>query len=362
MQIVEESADRTVITRRVPLGVVAAITPWNYPLLLAIWKIAPALVAGNTVIVKPSPYTPLCTLKLGELLRDVLPAGVLNVISGGNDLGAWMTSHPDISKISFTGSTATGKKVMQSAASNLKRITLELGGNDPAIVLPDVDPKQIAEQLFWAAFQNSAQFCCAAKRLYIHDDIYDEVRDELVKYAKTVKVGDGSREDTQLGPIQNRMQFEKVKNLLADAKQNGLTAVLGGEIPNGKGYFVPVTIYDNPPENSRVVKEEAFGPVLPLMRFTDIDDVVARANDTDMGLAASVWSADPARARAIAERIEAGTVWVNEIHTFSPHQAFPGHKQSGIGVENSLDGLAEYTNAQTIVTRREQATASKATS
>ena len=352
VKVIEKDDDRTVEMRHTPLGVIGAITPWNFPILLAVWKIAPALVAGNTMVLKPSPYTPLCTLKIGELLRGVLPPGVLNVVSGGDDLGAWMTAHPGISKISFTGSTATGKKVMASASSNLKRITLELGGNDPAIVLPDVDPKQMAKELFWAAFQNSAQFCCAAKRLYIHDDIYDELRDELVEYAKTVTVGDGSRQGVQLGPIQNKMQFEKVKNLLADAKAKGLKAVLGGDVPEGTGYFVPVTIYDNPPEDSRVVKEEAFGPVLPLMRFTDIDDVVARANDTDMGLAASVWSGDAKLAKSIGERIEAGVIWINEIHTFSPHAAFGGHKQSGIGVENSLEGLAEYTNTQTVVTRR----------
>ena len=355
VQVVEQDDERTVEMRHVPLGVIGAITPWNFPILLAIWKIAPALVAGNTMVLKPSPFTPLCTLKIGELLRDVLPAGVLNVVSGGNDLGAWMTGHKDIAKIAFTGSTATGKKVMAAAAGSLKRVTLELGGNDPAIVLPDVDPKQMAKELFWAAFQNSAQFCCAAKRLYIHDDIYDDLRDELVDYARTVKMGDGSQQGIQLGPIQNKMQFEKVKDLLADAKANGLKAVLGGEVPDGQGFFVPVTIYDNPPEDARVVREEAFGPVLPLLRFTDIDDVIARANDTDMGLAASVWSADADLARSIGERIEAGVIWINEVHTFSPHAAFGGHKQSGMGVENSLEGLAEYTNTQTVVTRKSPA-------
>lgn len=357
VHIHDDTGDRQVETRRVPLGVVGGITPWNFPVLLAIWKIAPALVAGNTMVLKPSPYTSLCTLKLGELLRGVLPPGVLNVVSGGNDLGAAMTQHPGIAKISFTGSTATGRKIMESSASNLKRITLELGGNDPAIVLPDVDPQSIAKELFWAAFQNSAQFCVAAKRLYIHNDIYDEVRDALVDYARTIRVGDGSEQGTDIGPIQNAMQFEKLKALLADAKARGLHAVLGGEIADGPGYYVPVTIYDNPPEDARVVTEEAFGPVLPLLRFDDIDDVVARANNTDYGLAASVWSADADRAKAIAQRIEAGTVWVNEIHSFAPHIAFGGHKQSGIGIENSLEGLAEYTNAQTIVVRRKPVSA-----
>ncbi len=355
VHVAERSAGRSVETRRVPLGVVGGITPWNFPVLLAVWKIAPALVAGNTMVLKPSPYTPLCTLKLGELLRDVLPAGVLNIVSGGNDLGAWMTAHPGIDKISFTGSTATGRRIMESASGNLKRITLELGGNDPAIVLPDVDIAETARQLFWAAFQNSAQFCVAAKRLYIHEDIYDDLSTALVDYARTVRVGDGSRQGTDLGPIQNRMQFEKLKALLADARAEGQHFLLGGEVDDGPGFFVPVTIVDNPPEDSRVVVEEAFGPVLPLLRFRDVDDVVRRANDTEYGLAASVWSRDTDQARAIAERIEAGTVWINEIHSFSPHVAFGGHKQSGIGIENALDGLAEYTNAQTIVTRTHQA-------
>ncbi|MCC6917978.1 MAG: aldehyde dehydrogenase family protein [Alphaproteobacteria bacterium] len=350
--VVEQDADRMVETRRVPLGVVGAITPWNFPLLLAVWKIAPALVAGNTVVIKPSPYTPLCTLKLGELVRDLFPAGVLNVVSGGNELGQWMTAHKGINKISFTGSTATGRKIMESSASNLKRVTLELGGNDPAIVLPDVNVEAMAKELFWAAFQNSAQFCVAAKRLYIHDDIYDEMAKALVGYAKTVKVGDGSEQGTDLGPIQNAMQFEKLQDLLKDARDQGLNFLLGGDVPKGKGYFVPVTIIDNPPEDSRVVTEEAFGPVLPLLRFKDIDDVVARANNTDYGLAGSVWSADAEQAKKIGAQLECGTVWINEIHSFGPHIAFGGHKQSGMGVENSLEGLAEYTNSQTIVTRK----------
>lgn len=351
VKIVEQTDTRTVETHHVPLGVVGGITPWNFPVLLAIWKIAPALVAGNTMVLKPSPFTSLCTLKLGELLRDVLPAGVLNIVSGGNALGEQLVKHPDVNKISFTGSTATGRRIMATASSNLKRITLELGGNDPAIILPDVDVAATAQQLFWAAFQNSAQFCVAAKRLYIHEDIYDALAKALVEYARTVVVGDGAHQDSQLGPIQNKMQFEKLKSLFADVKASGQNVLLGGEVGEGPGFFVPVTIVDNPPEDSRVVVEEAFGPILPLLKFSDIDDVVRRANDTQYGLAASVWGKDIGKARAIADRIEAGTVWINEIHTFSPHVAFGGHKQSGIGIENALEGLSEYTNAKTIVTQ-----------
>lgn len=360
VHVVEDTGNRRVETRRVPLGVIGGITPWNFPMLLAIWKIAPALVAGNTMVLKPSPYTPLTTLKLGELLRDVLPPGVLNIVSGGNALGAWITQHPDIAKVSFTGSTATGRKIMESSSVNLKRITLELGGNDPAIVMPDVDVKEAAEQVFWASFQNSAQFCVAAKRLYVHEDIYDAFARELVAYARTVKVGDGSLPETQLGPIQNRMQYDKLKDLLADARSSRLRFLLGGDIADGEpGYLVPITLIDNPPDDSRVVREEAFGPVLPLLKFKDVDEVIARANDTEYGLAASVWSSDIEAARRIAERIEAGTVWINEVHTFSPHVAFGGRKQSGIGIENALEGLAEYTSVQTLAINLQRAASGK---
>ena len=330
-EVIGTDGDEQIVTRHTPIGVVGGITPWNFPLLLAIWKIAPALVAGNTMVLKPSPYTPLCTLWFGELAQEVLPPGVLNIVPGADDLGRALSEHPDIGKIAFTGSTATGKKVMLSAASNLKRLTLELGGNDPAIVTPDVDPKAMAKDLFWASFANSAQFCVACKRLYVHESIYDAVAAELVAFAKGVKMGTGLEPGVELGPLQNRMQFDKVRDLLADSKAQGHTFLLGGEAGDGPGYFIPVTLIDNPPEDSRCVTEEAFGPVLPLLKWRDIDDVVARANHTSYGLAASVWSRDTEAAQRIAERLETGTVWINQIHAFSPHVAFGGHKQSGRG-------------------------------
>ncbi|MDO9201899.1 MAG: aldehyde dehydrogenase family protein, partial [Hydrogenophaga sp.] len=221
-EVVSRDGDNEIVTRYTPIGVIGGITPWNFPLLLAVWKIAPALVAGNTMVLKPSPYTPLCTLWFGELAQTVLPAGVLNILSGGNELGQWITEHPAIGKIAFTGSTATGRKVMQSAAGNLKRLTLELGGNDPAIVLPDVDAKAIAKDLFWASFANSSQFCVACKRMYVHEDVYEDVARELVAYAKTVKVGNGMEAGTELGPLQNKMQYDKVSKLLADSREAGL--------------------------------------------------------------------------------------------------------------------------------------------
>ncbi|MDF3306741.1 aldehyde dehydrogenase family protein [Rhodococcus sp. T2V] len=348
-EVLEDTAERRVISRHTPLGVVGAIVPWNFPILLAVWKIAPALVAGNTIIVKPSPFTPLCDLKLVELVQDLLPAGVLSAVSGDDELGKWITAHPGIAKIAFTGSTETGKHVMRSAAGTLKRVTLELGGNDPAIVLPDVDPAKVAPQIFWAAFQNNAQFCNAAKRIYIHDDVYDAVRDELVAYARTVVVGNGAAAETQLGPIQNLPQLQKVQEYFDDCAANGYTFALGGQIdPNAGGWFVPVTLVDSPPEDSRLVAEEPFGPILPLLRWNDESDVIARANNTVWGLGATVWGEDLEAIERIGRRLEAGTVWLNEVHQYSPHQVFGGHKQSGIGAENSLHGLAEYTNHQTI--------------
>ena len=288
----EDSDDRYSETRHVPLGVVGAIAPWNFPMILAMFKVGPALLAGNTMVLKPSPFTPLSTLKFGELAAELLPAGVLNIVTGGDDLGPWMTSHPGFDKISFTGSTATGKRVMQSAAPTLKRVTLELGGNDAAIVMPDVDVEKVAEELFWSAFRNNGQICIATKRMYVHQDIYDQLRDALVAYAKTVKVGDGSEQGTQIGPINNKQQYARVLELIQDAKDKGYKFLVGGEKAEVPGYFIPVTILDNPPEDARIVQEEQFGPVLPLIKFDDYSDVIARANATDYGLWGSVWGSD----------------------------------------------------------------------
>jgi acyl-CoA reductase-like NAD-dependent aldehyde dehydrogenase len=348
----EDTAERRSETRHVPLGVVAGIVPWNFPLFIALQKIAPALLTGNTLVMKPSPFTPLTLLKLGELAQRVFPAGVFNVVSGGDQLGPWMTEHPDVAKVSFTGSTATGRRVVASAASTLKRITLELGGNDAAIVLPDVDVAATAEKLFWSAFGNSGQVCIATKRLYVHRDVYDRIAAALVDYAAKVKVGDGLEQGTELGPIQNRLQYDRVRKLIADAKASGLTFLTGGEVPEGAGYFVPVSIVDNPPEDSAVVVEEAFGPVLPLLKFDDIEDVIRRANDSQYGLGGSVWTSDLEKGAEIAARLDTGTVWVNESQYIVPWATFGGHKQSGIGSENGPEGLLEFTNVQTISVKK----------
>jgi acyl-CoA reductase-like NAD-dependent aldehyde dehydrogenase len=333
------------VVRR-PLGVVAAITPWNFPLILASWKIAPALLAGNTMVLKPSPYTPLATLKLGEVLRGVFPDGVLNVISGGDGLGAWMTEHPVPRKVSFTGSVETGKKVAMSAAPDLKRITLELGGNDPAIVLDDADPAAVAEKLFKGAFANNGQVCSAIKRVYVPEALYDDVVEGLATHARAAKVGDGTDPTTELGPINNRPQYERVSMLVADALDGGATAVTGGKPMDGDGYFFEPTILAGLTDGSRIVDEEQFGPALPVISYRDVDDVVERANATHFGLSGSVWGTDVDRAAAVAERLECGTAWVNAHLALAPHQPFGGAKWSGLGVENGPWGLYGFTELQ----------------
>jgi acyl-CoA reductase-like NAD-dependent aldehyde dehydrogenase len=352
VHVSEDSDKQFIETRYVPLGVICAIAPWNFPVNLAMWKVAPALVAGNTMVLKPSPFTPLCTLKIGELFKDIFPAGVFNVITGGDDLGPKMTAHKGFNKISFTGSTATGKRVMESAAKDLKRVTLELGGNDAAIVLPDVDLDAVAQKIFFGAFFNSAQICVATKRLYVHADVYDGLRDRLAGIAKMVKVGDGAEQGTVLGPIQNKRQYDRVMNLLNDARAQGLTLIHGADIPDGGGYFVPVTIVDNPPEDSRVVQEEAFGPILPMLKFTDIADVIDRANASEYGLAGAVWSKDTDAAMDIARQMETGTVWINQNLNLRVDTPFAGHKQSGFGVENGMEGMLEYMVPQSVYVAR----------
>lgn len=352
VEIVEDTEQHVVEVHHTPLGVVGAITPWNFPVLLGLWKIAPCLVMGNTMVLKPSPYTPLTSLFFGEIALSIFPAGVLNIVSGGNELGQLMTEHPDIAKISFTGSTATGKRVMASGACNLKRITLELGGNDAAIVLADADWKSIIPELFWAAFGNSGQWCIAVKRLYVHSSIHAEFVKAFVEFARSKKVGDGMDPSTDLGPIQNKMQYEKLVGLFEDTRKNGYKVPLGGTIDQSlAGNFVPVTIVDNPPENSRIVQEEPFGPILPIIAFDDVEDVIERANASPFGLAGSVWGGRE-HAIAVAKRLETGTVWVNEIHIHGIDIPFGGHKQSGMGVENGPEGLAEFTNTKTYMFKK----------
>jgi aldehyde dehydrogenase (NAD+) len=334
--------------------VVGGIVPWNFPVMMAIQKIVPALLSGCTIVLKPSPFTPLTTLKIGELIKDIVPAGTVNIITGEDSLGPLITEHPDIDKITFTGSTATGKKIMEGASKDLKRITLELGGNDASIVLPDADVSKVAEQLFWSSFSNAGQICVAAKRIYIHEDIYDELSQAIADYARQVKVGDGSEQGTGVGPIQNKKQFDRVCELIQDAKDNGYKFLVGGDVdPSGSGYYVPITILDNPPEDARIVAEEQFGPVMPLMKFSTTEEAIERANNSDYGLAGAVWTADPDKGVEVAEQLETGTVWVNEYLHLSPFAPFGGHKQSGFGAEYGVEGLKEFTYSQVITVKKD---------
>lgn len=344
--LIDDDSQRVEIHREA-LGVVAGICPWNFPLLITMYKLGPALVTGNTLILKPAPTTPLSSLLLGELIKDIFPPGVVNIIADDNSLGEAITSHPGIAKISFTGSTPTGKKIMASAAGTLKRLTLELGGNDAAIVLDDVDVDAAAEGIFSAAFLNSGQVCIALKRLYVHDAVYDRLCDKLAALAQQAVVGDGLDEATEFGPVQNRQQFNKVCGYVEDARKHG-EIIAGGVVPDKPGFCVPLTIVKNIQDGTAVVDEEPFGPVLPVVKFSDIDEVVKRANASPFGLGGSVWSADIDRARAIAAKLNAGTVWINQHCAFGPHIPFPPAKESGLGVEWGREGLCEFTAMKVI--------------
>jgi acyl-CoA reductase-like NAD-dependent aldehyde dehydrogenase len=353
-ETIVDDAEKRIELRYVPLGVAGIITPWNAPINLAIGPLVSALYTGNTVVLKPSPYTPLSTLKIGELIRDVFPRGVVNVLAGGDALGQLMTEHTGIDKISFTGSVATGKKVMASAAGTLKRVTLELGGNDAAIVLDDVDPKVVAPKLFFAGFVNSGQVCMAIKRIYAHEKIYDALCEALADEARKWTVGDGLDPATKLGPIQNRMQYDKVVDVIDATKKAGGRFLAGADQPRAAtagqtaGYFVNPAIVTGLEESSRLVREEQFGPVVPVLKFTDVNDAIRRANDTRYGLSGSVWSRDPERAAAIAAKLEVGTAWVNQHRATAANVPFGGAKESGIGRTYSDLGLKAYMEPRVV--------------
>jgi len=342
-EVLVDDDNMKVAIHHVPLGVVAAILPWNAPLYLAINKMAPALMAGNTIILKPAPTTPLATLKLGEIASRIFPAGVVNILADNNDLGPALVSHPDIDKIAFTGSSATGKKILAAAAPDLKRVTLELSGNDAAIILADVNVEAIAPALVFGAFFNSGQICAVIKRLYVHESIHDRLCAAMAAALASAVSGDGLDPDTHYGPIQNSEQYEKVKDFLEEARVTG-RIVCGGMVPDKPGYFIEPTLVSGLTDGDRLVDEEPFGPILPIIKFTDIDDAVNRANRSPYGLGASVWSSDTALAESIGERLEAGTVWINQHCAIDPSIPFPTSKQSGIGVEAGRAGLLAYAN------------------
>ena len=346
-EVILDNAERHVELRYLPLGVAGIITPWNAPVNLAIGPLTSALYTGNCAILKPSPFTPLTTLRIGELMRDIFPAGVVQILAGGDELGALLTAHPGIDKISFTGSVATGKKVMASCAGTLKRVTLELGGNDAAIVLEDVDVEDVARKLFFAATVNSGQVCMAVKRIYAHEKIHDALCAALITEARKARLGDGLDPATTLGPIQNRRQFERVCELKADAARNGVLEE-GQPVTGDAGYFVTPTVVTGLSESDRLVTEEQFGPVFPVLKFSDVNDAIRRANDTRFGLAGSVWSKDVARAREIAGQLEVGTAWVNQHRNTMANVPFGGAKESGLGRTYSRLGLTAYMEPQVI--------------
>lgn len=336
--LVDDGEARAVLEYE-PIGVVGAISPWNWPMMITIWQIAPALRMGNTVVVKPSENTPLSVLALIHVLNTVLPEGVLHAISGGREVGAQMSKHGEIGKIMFTGSIATGRAIAAASADTLKRLTLELGGNDAAIILDDCDPVAIAEDLFWGAFINTGQTCAAVKRVYVADNIYDELCEALAGIAKAVPMGPGTDESNVLGPLQNKGQRDIVAKLVDAARDSGARIVTGGQPAEGPGNFYPATIVaDIAPDNPLVV-EEQFGPALPLVRYSNIDEAIGWANGLEVGLGASVWSADRNRAMDVARQIQAGTVWINNHARPDPRIPFGGIKQSGYGLEFGADGL-----------------------
>lgn len=347
VEVYEDSENKRIEGRRKSIGVVGSITPWNWPLMIAIWHIIPALRMGNTVVLKPSELTPVNTLKLGQLLQNVLPAGVLNVVSGSGDIGRAMSEHKEINKLVFTGSTPTGQSIMQAAAANLKRLTLELGGNDAGIVLPETDLDAIVEGLFATAFINMGQTCAALKRLYVHESQHDELCQKLADIANKQVVGDGSVDGVTFGPVQNSQQLEKVISLVEEAKEQGATLYSGGARLDNPGYFFPPTIIGSAKSGMRVVEEEQFGPVLPVIKYTTTAEAIAAANSVEVGLGGSIWG-DVEKATELAAKLECGSVWINGHAEVLPHVPFGGCKMSGFGVEFGLEGLLENSLLQVV--------------
>ncbi|AXB80582.1 aldehyde dehydrogenase family protein (plasmid) [Novosphingobium sp. P6W] len=347
-KVLRDNGDELIVEQRYPQGVIAAITPWNFPLALLSYKIGAALVAGNTVISKPAPTTPLTTLLLGEIAAEFFPAGVFQTLVDQNELGPLLTSHPDIAHVSFTGSTPTGKRVLASAADTLKRFTLELGGNDAAIVLDDVDVKAMAPKIFFAAFINAGQVCFATKRIYAPRAMVDELAAELARLADAAVVGDGLDEATTIGPIQNKAQYDKVLGFIESAREEGGTFLAGGSAIEGDGYFIRPTIVTGLAHDARLVREEQFGPVLPILPYDTIEEAIGYANEIEYGLGGIIWTSNVERGAEVASKIETGTIWVNRHLVLPKDIPFGGAKQSGIGVQNGMEGIEDFTQRRVL--------------
>jgi acyl-CoA reductase-like NAD-dependent aldehyde dehydrogenase len=345
---IHDDSRQRVSVRRAPVGVVGAIIPWNAPLLISAEKITTSFASGNTVIVKPSPLAPLATVLLGSLLAEHLPTGVLSVLPGDDQLGAALVADRRIGMISFTGSIAAGRAIMAAAAPRLKRLSLELGGNDAAIVLPDVDIPRVAAKVFTGAFYRSGQICAAIKRLYVHRDVFEPFCAALTKVADAAVVGDPFDQGVTMGPVSNRAQFDRVQGLLDSALQAGGTILAGGHKIDRPGYFLPPTLVTGLDSAAELVREEQFGPALPILPFTSVAEAVAEANDSDYGLGGSVWSSDITQGESVAEQLDAGSVWVNRHGIVSPEIPFGGTKQSGIGRANGAPGLDHYSELKTV--------------
>jgi len=346
VDILEDTDDRTVKVVRTPVGVVAAIAPWNAPVLILAEKIFTALLVGDTVVAKPSPFTPLGTLMVASLWKDIVPPGVVNILAGDDAVGQAMVTHPTTRMVSFTGSVAAGKKIAAAAAPDLKNLLFELGGNDAAIVLDDVDVKKVAPKIYGSAFGGVGQICAATKRVYVHESIYDSMVDELANLAR--------EQTATMGPLSTRPQYERVKMLVEDALEHGGKAVTGGEPTDGPGYFYPATIMTDVGQGVRIVDEEQFGPVLPVIPFSDVDWAIEQANSTEYGLCGSVWTRDIERGEKLAARLECGTSWVNQHTEVAPHIPFGGVKSSGIGRNNGQPGTDAYSELKTIIVYKDK--------
>jgi acyl-CoA reductase-like NAD-dependent aldehyde dehydrogenase len=351
VETIEDTQSKILVLRK-PVGVVASITPWNWPLMIAVWHIMPALRAGCTVINKPASFTPLATLRLIELMNQVLPPGVMNSLAGGGGIGGQLAAHPDVNKVVFTGSIPTGQKIMSGAVATLKRLTLELGGNDAGIVLPGTKIDPLLEKLFWGCFINAGQTCSCLKRLYVHADQYEEVVSKFAAFVAKIPVGDGFDPKNLIGPVSNKAQLNLVSELVDEARTRGARIVTGGVRPKGPGYFYPLTVIADVTDDMGIVKEEQFGPAIPIIKYHTIEEAIERANSLDVGLGGSVWGNDPEEAARYAQQLECGTAWVNQHAVLHPMAPMGGVKMSGIGIEFNIDGLREYTTVQVLSVAR----------